>query len=135
MISKGTVPSNLYQIYADHNGRKFTNGKSYRERRHGNLTTFEGLVEFRRLLANRKEIIMKKKQMIARQEKIDIKEVVIDERAEIEASLENEAYKKFLNMPSRYEQEFDVIKYDYQLLDDAFWLLNKNGYKIIQKRG
>lgn len=135
MISKGTVPSNLYQIYADHNGRKFTNGKSYRERRHGNLTTFEGLVEFRRLLANRKEIIMKKKQMIAQQEKIDIKEVVIDERAEIEASLENEAYKKFLNMPSRYEQEFDVIKYDYQLLDDAFWLLNKNGYKIIQKRG
>ena len=26
----------------------------------------------------------------------------------------------------------DVIKYDYQLLDDAYWLLETNGYKIVK---
>ena len=29
-------------------------------------------------------------------------------------------------------EKADVIKYDYQLLDDAYWLLNSNGYKIIR---
>ena len=31
------------------------------------------------------------------------------------------------------ELRMDVIKYDYQLLDDAYWILNKNGYKIVEK--
>ncbi len=30
------------------------------------------------------------------------------------------------------EESKDVIKYDYQLLDDAYWLLTKNGYKIVR---
>lgn len=30
------------------------------------------------------------------------------------------------------ELEEDVIKYDYQILDDVYWLLEKNGYKIIR---
>ncbi|MDE5601068.1 MAG: hypothetical protein K2J16_01060 [Clostridia bacterium] len=92
MLSKGMIPSSKEQILNDAkevNGKiKHTNGKDYAFRRHGNLTTFEGLVEFRK--------------MITMRDKND-------------------------------EFENDVIKYDYQLLDDAWWLLNENGYKIIRK--
>jgi hypothetical protein len=92
MISKGMVPSTREQIVTektvDKKGReKYTNGKNYTVRRHGNLTTFDGLVEFRRMVAAR---------------------------------------------DGRPEEEKDVIKYDYQLLDDAHWLLTSNGYKMIR---
>ena len=94
MISKGMVPATRQQILNetkinDEGERVFTNGKSYALRRHGNITTFEGLVEFRRMIATRDGVGEEKK---------------------------------------------DVIKYDYQILDDAFWLLSENGYKIIYKR-
>lgn len=93
MISKGFIPSSIKQILTekivDNEGKeRFTNGKNYSIRRHGNLTTFEGLVQFREILATR---------------------------------------------DNRPEEEKDVIKYDYQLLDDAYWLLKSNGYKIIKK--
>ena len=83
MISKGLVPSSKAQILAEPK-----HGKDYSLRRHGNLTTFEGLTEFSQIVAKKKNTTQ-------------------------------------LNE--------DVIKYDYQLLDDAYWLLNKNGYKIIKK--
>jgi hypothetical protein len=57
-------------------------------RHHGNITTFEGLEEFRKMIAEREK--------------------------------EN-------------EKNFDKIKYDYQLLDDAYWLLNNHGYKIVKR--
>lgn len=92
MLSKGMIPASKKQILDEQievDGRlKHTNGKNYRLRRHGNLTTFDGLVEFRQMVAKRDQ---------------------------------------------RNETDCDVIKYDYQLLDDAYWLLTKNGYKIIQK--
>ena len=93
MISKGLVPSSIEQIltetFVDENGKvKNTNGRNYRLRRHGNITTFEGLVTYRELLAKRDKST---------------------------------------------EKEKDVIKYDYQLLDDAYWLLSENGFKIIQR--
>ena len=91
MISKGVVPSTIKQIESETavvNGKvKFTNGKNYSVRRHGNLTTFEGLVDFRKIVAKR---------------------------------------------DSAQEIEKDVIKYDYQILDDAHWLLTNNGKKIIK---
>lgn len=31
------------------------------------------------------------------------------------------------------EEQTDVIKYDYQLLDGAWWLLNQSGFKIVKK--
>lgn len=92
MISKGMIPSTKDQILNEKNfdGQKerFTNGKNYRLRRHGNLTTFEGLIEFRKMIAVR---------------------------------------------DGCSEEEKDVIKYDYQLLDDAYWLLDRCGYKIVRK--
>ncbi len=96
MISKGMVPASKKIILEERaaDGR-FTNGKNYEVRRHGNITTFEGLEEFRRMIAER-------------------------DRAAEETLEQAEARK-------------DVIKYDYQLLDDAYWLLNKNGYKIVKK--
>ena len=92
MISKGIIPSSREQIATEKivgkDGReRFTNGKNYPVRRHGNLTTFEGLVEFRKIVATRDNCSEAKK---------------------------------------------DVIKYDYQLLDDAYWLLQANDYKIVK---
>ena len=92
MISKGIIPSTREQIASEKivgkDGReRFTNGKNYAVRRHGNLTTFDGLVEFRKIVAKRDNCS---------------------------------------------EAEKDVIKYDYQLLDDAYWLLQANGYKIVK---
>ena len=93
MLSKGMVPATKQQILeekAERNGKlRYTNGKNYAEHRHGNLTTFEGLIEFRR--------------MVAKREGCD-------------------------------EADKDVIKYDYQLLDDAYWLLTKSGCKIVYKQ-
>jgi hypothetical protein len=58
MLSRGMVPSTIELIkhetaVNDKGEVKFTNGKSYDDRRHGNITTFEGLVEFRRIVAER----------------------------------------------------------------------------------
>ncbi|MBO7341627.1 MAG: hypothetical protein J6U87_02985 [Clostridia bacterium] len=82
IISKGFVPASKKEILT-----LPKNGKDYVLRRHGNLTTFEGLVEFRKMLAT----------------------------------------------GGRTEEDTDVIRYDYQLLDDAYWLLTENGYCIVKK--
>ncbi len=84
MLSKGFVPSSKKEIFDDE--RK--NGKNYSLRKHGNLTTFEGLLEFRKLIVQRGE---------------------------------------------QDELAVDVIKYDYQLLDDAYWLLSNNNYQIVSR--
>lgn len=84
MITKGFVPATIKEITEN----KDDHGRDYSIRRHGNLTTFDGLVRFRELIS-----------------------------ASYDEELKN-----------------DVIKYDYQLLDDAHWLLNQNGYEIIKKQ-
>lgn len=90
MILKGFVPASKHEILNGVNDAgQFTNGKSYAIHHHGNLTTFDGLVEFRKMIAQRDH---------------------------------------------RGEEECDVIKYDYQLLDGAWWLLDQNGFKIIKKQ-
>jgi len=92
MISRGVIPASKREILdetVERNGKmRHTNGKNYLLRRHGNLTTFEGLVEFRKMVAER---------------------------------------------DGGNEADYDVIKYDYQLLDDAYWLLTKNGFKIVRR--
>ena len=90
MISKGLVPATIEQILNETDDKgNFTNGKNYGLRRHGNITTMQGLIDFRKLVA----------------EKL-----------------------------GKSEEDCDVIKYDYQLMDDAWWLLDKNGYKIVKKK-
>lgn len=88
MLTKGIIPASIDQILNEKVNDKFTNGKNYALRRHGNITTFDGLVEFRKLVAER------------------------DNKTELDK---------------------DVIKYDYQILDDAHWMLKKCGYKLIRK--
>ncbi len=93
MISKGIVPADKERILSETAVRadgsvRHTNGRNYALRRHGNLTTFEGLEEFRRMIAER---------------------------------------------DGKSEEETDVIKYDYQLMDDAWWLLDKGGCIIVEK--
>lgn len=93
MISRGIIPATKEQILNEmilKNGEwKHSNGRNYAVRRHGNLTTYDGLVEFRRMIAERDGVP---------------------------------------------EEKTDVIKYDYQILDDAYWLLSTSGYKIIRKK-
>ena len=93
MISKGIIPATKDQIlteqYWDDGKLKYSNGKNYMMRRHGNITTFDGLVDVRQMVANR---------------------------------------------DGKDEQETDVIKYDYQILDDAYWMLEQNGMKIVYKK-
>lgn len=93
MLSMGMVPATKQQIMEEQTERKgklcYTNGKNYAMHRHGNLTTFEGLIEFRQMVAKR---------------------------------------------DGCGEEDKDVIKYDYQLLDDAYWLLTKSDCKIIYKQ-
>lgn len=82
MIARGFVPCNKREILSP------DKKKMLEKRKHGNLTTMEGLVEFREMIAN---------------------------------------------ATGKTTEETDVIRYDYQLMDDADWLLNESGYKIIQK--
>ncbi len=92
MISKGFVPATKERILTEtteKNGKQvFTNGKNYKLRAHGNLTTWEGLAQFRRMIAER--------------DGVD-------------------------------EVQTDVMKYDYQALDDAYRLLAEGGYKIVRR--
>ncbi|MBO5713749.1 MAG: hypothetical protein J6R88_06115 [Clostridia bacterium] len=57
MLSKGVIPATKWQILNETkvvDGKTvYTNGKNYKLRRHGNLTTFDGLVEFRKMIAKR----------------------------------------------------------------------------------
>lgn len=90
MITKGFIPATKDLILNEKNADgSHSNGKNYEMRRHGNLTTFDGLVLFRKMITERNQ---------------------------------------------NPEEDNDVIKYDYQLLDGAWWLLDKNGFKIIKKQ-
>lgn len=88
MISCGFVPSSREKIIhgKDHQG-KYHNGKDYKLRMHGNLTTMAGLVDFRKLTVR----------------------------------------------PNRNEAKADVINYDFQIMDDAWWYLNMFGYEIYRR--
>lgn len=100
MISKGTIPATKSQILEETtvvDGEvRYTDGKNYAVRRHGNLTTYDGLVEFR--------------QMTARRDLVDGEDL------------------------ATLEEKKDVIRYDYQILDDAYWLLTETGQKIIKTK-
>ena len=92
MFSHGMIPATIEQIKSEQVRRadgsmRYTNGRNYSVRRHGNLTTFEGLEQFRRIVAQRDKVS---------------------------------------------EEKRDVIKYDYQILDDAYWLLTCCGYEIFK---
>ena len=87
-ISKGYIPASIDQITKEPG-----NGKNDAVRRHGCLTTFDGLMKFEKITETEK----------------------IDEKTG-KKSTENNY----------------VHQYDYQILDDAWWFLNDNGYKIIK---
>ncbi len=82
MITCGVIPMPIYKM-------KQGIFKDFELRRHGCLTTFDGLVEYRKI------------------------------RAEV---------------TGKTEEECDVIRYDYQILDDAKWILDKANAKIIKKK-
>lgn len=82
MIAAGVIPSSKKEIDSEGCGKRMD------LRRHGCITTFDGLIGYRQIVARR---------------------------------------------TGKSEEAADVIRYDYQIMDDAVWLLNSNGYKIIRK--
>ena len=82
MITHGVIPSSKEAIARPDRGKRLD------IRRHGCLTTFEGLKEYARIVAR---------------------------------------------SSGKTEEQTDVIRYDYQLMDDAAWLLSSNGYKIVRR--
>ncbi len=82
MIANGFVPATRAQIDA---GKV----KDYSLRYHANLTTYDGLIEYRQIMSSK---------------------------------------------VGKSEEDFDVIVYDYQILEDAWWILNDAGYGIIEKK-
>ena len=151
MISRGFIPATKQQIFAEFtvNEKKeksYTSGKDFNLRRHGNITTFDGLVEFREMTAVRVALDKVKKKVKKEgfgflrdpawfMEKFgDTVEKVKTEQVEYTKQLDNEA-AQFLERNGIEVKmiDSDVIKYDYQLLDDAHWLLKKNGYMIVKK--
>lgn len=90
MIMRGFIPAAKEEILNEVNREgQYTNGKNYAMRHHGNLTTFDGLAEFRQMISKRD------------------------------------------TLP---EESCDVIKYDYQLLDGAWWLLHQSGFAIVKRK-
>ncbi len=89
-IINGYVPASIEEM------RAFDKQTMIKTRKHANITTFEGLYEYRKMMFD-------------------------------------EALKKKKEGETLNEADFDVIKYDYQLLDDALWLLKRNGFKLIKK--
>ena len=84
MICSGYVPATIEEIMT------LDKQEMLARRKHGNITTFEGLLDYRRIMCEKN---------------------------------------------GRSEADNDVIKYDYQILDDLPWLLGRNGYKIVKKNG
>lgn len=82
MIACGLIPCSKREILT------LSKQEAMDKRKHGNLTTMDGLVEFRKMVAA---------------------------------------------ATGKTEEETDVIRYDYQLMDDIDWLLAQCGYKIIKK--
>ena len=82
-LTRGYIPASIEEIL---NGE--ANGKDHVSQKHGNLTTMDGLVEFRKLVAKSRNIS---------------------------------------------EEEADVIRYDYDIMNGAYKYLNAEGYKIVKK--
>ncbi|MEG1663436.1 MAG: hypothetical protein RR338_05560, partial [Clostridia bacterium] len=82
-IASGMVPASTEKEILN----KAVKCNDYDHRRHANITTFEGLVKYRKMIAKRDGIC---------------------------------------------ESDADVIMYDIQLMDDAFWLLQNSGCQIVE---
>ncbi len=82
LIANGFIPSSKQEISS------LDKAALLKKRKHGNLTTTDGLVAFRKLVAA---------------------------------------------ASGKTEEETDVIRYDYQLMDDIDWLLKQCGYHLIKK--
>lgn len=81
MVSCGFIPQSI--------GKTLEKGsKSYEEKTHANLSSFEGLFQYRKAMA----------------EHLDCE-----------------------------QSDTDVIKYDCQLMDDAWWFLDSKGYKVFRR--
>ena len=137
-ISMGVIPSTIKEIIETPD-----NGKDYKIcRKHGNIATFDGLLVFARIVAIKNYI---KDQIKAQwlEENKDDPDYKID-NAKLKAvcqNIINNDYEKceyiFNQLPEgiqrKYMEQADVIKYDYQLLDDLICLFTLCDYKLVRK--
>ena len=81
-ISCGVLPASIEEI------KTISHRELVAVRKHANLTTFDGLLDYRRIIAEK---------------------------------------------DGKTEKDVDVIKYDYQIMDDVCWILKDNGYKVVRR--
>ena len=131
-ISMGVIPSTIKEIIETP-----TNGKDYLIcRKHGNITTFEGLLKFDKIVAVKNYIKDQiKEQLLEENKSIDENELTLICQNIFENDFEKCEYI-FDQLPEEvkdmYLKNADVIKYDYQLLDDLEALLALCNYRLVR---
>lgn len=137
-ISMGVIPSTVKEIIETR-----SNGKDYLIcRKHGNITTFDGLLKFDKIVAIKNYI----KDQISnkwKEENKNIENYQVDKEM-LEYTCQNIFINDFDKCEMIFDQldekvkleyllEADVIKYDYQLLDDLECLFKLCDYKLVKK--
>ena len=130
MLCMGMIPSTKKEVIEDVN-----NGKDYLVRRkHGCITTFEGLMKHRRVMAIKRGI----KDYV----KKNVNDVTVlsnlDEYCNEFFKNQFEDCERIFNSFSEEEQvkylmAADTIRYDFQILDDLEFLFELCQYKIVKK--
>lgn len=164
MITNGIIPSTKQQLHADVNGDLTReDSKNMELRRHSNVTTFDGLLEFRKLYVDEKikkfnavidrmqgdsalsekeraeyselfkGITSGRKLTLAGESRYESAQKSLDEGVLTKAAAEIIMGYMQQKIANTTEETEDVIRYDYQLMDDVVWLLGTGGYKICRR--
>lgn len=134
-ISSGVVPATIdFIITSPSNGKDFTGN-----RRHGNITTMDGLKQFGKIVAVKSYM----KKMI----KDKLNELGVDDQQlpyQVNQIMKKELSERFnfykkqfeklpLEEQNKYLENSDVIKYDFQILDDLEWLFEVNNFVLLKR--
>jgi len=133
-LSHGIVPSSIDVILSDVNNGKDINGK----RTHPNITTMDGLKRYAKIMAVKNYVIDTiKEQLQNKNEAIEnikylSKKIASDMVSNNYDKYELEFEKLDKDIKEKYLNDNDVIKYDFQFLDDIEWLFKVNNYQLLK---
>ena len=135
-LSHGIVPPSIDVILSDvNNGKDIVN-----KRTHPNITTMDGLKKYAKIMAVKNYIIdTVKEQLQNNNEVIEnmkylSKKIASDMVSNNYDKYEQEFEKLDKNIQEKYLHDNDVIKYDFQFLDDIEWLFKISNYKLLKRK-
>lgn len=135
-LAHGIVPPSIDVILSDVNNGKDINGK----RTHPNITTMDGLKRYAKIMAVKNYVIDTiKKQLQNKNEAIEnikylSKKIASDMVSNNYDKYELEFEKLDKDIKEKYLNNNDVIKYDFQFLDDIEWLFKVNNYQLLKRK-